>query len=44
MADSFVLNAELGPVIARYLEQNSPVESNREQCEKKAINKCNDTK
>lgn len=33
MADSFVLNAELGPVIARYLEQNSPVESNREQCE-----------
>ena len=31
MATAFVLNAELGPVIARYLEENSPVEHNRDQ-------------
>lgn len=31
MAESFALNAEFGPVIARYLEQNSPVENNRDQ-------------
>ena len=31
MTESLVLNAELGPVIARYLEQNSPVEHNRDQ-------------
>lgn len=33
MAESLVLNAELGPVIARYLEQHSPVEHNRDQCQ-----------
>ncbi|WP_150238337.1 acyl-CoA dehydrogenase family protein [Nocardiopsis quinghaiensis] len=33
MAESFALNAEFGPVIAGYLEQNSPVEDNRDQGE-----------
>lgn len=33
MAEPFVLNPEFGPVIARYLEQNSPVGNNRDHGE-----------